>query len=95
MVSSLCWLLRGISENLRFFFLLFGLFVVMRLFSVFSPNFTELTESSRKLGRVHRVLPSFSRSTLCLVPGNRIDLVSSKSVTNRQSRIELDQFFEP
>ena len=68
---------------------------LLRLFSVFSPFCTELTESSRELGPVHRVLPSFSRYTLRLVPGNGINLVSPESVMNRPSRTGLGLFFEP
>ena len=67
------------------FCLPFWLFVVMRLFSVFSPIFTELTESSRELGQVHRVLAD-PLSVSYLV------MVSTQLVP---SRIRLDRFFEP
>ena len=38
--------------------------------------FHRVNESSRELGRVHRVSLSVSRSTLRLVPGNGIDSVT-------------------
>ena len=68
---------------------------LLRLFSIFSPFCIELTEPSRELGRLHRVLPSFSRYTIRLVSGNGIDSVSPKSVMNGRVVPDSVDFLNP